>query len=168
MKSSDAVRARTIGEAAARYGLATSVLRHWDAAGVLRPAFRRGGQRRYSPDDVYRIGVVLFCQEAGLSLAEIAQLLSTRRPITRRAMLRRKEADLDARIAGATAARRMVREVMWCSAPDPLACPRFRATVDARSVEKVGTSTRASNTSSTRSHVKPIRRPPAFTRRRLS
>lgn len=120
-----------IGEAAARYGLATSVLRHWDAVDVLRPALRRGGQRRYSSDDVYRIGVVLFCQEAGLSLAEIAQLLSTRRPKSRRAMLRRKESELDARIALAISARRMVREVMWCSAPNPVACPRFRATVDA-------------------------------------
>ncbi len=132
MKSSDARSASTIGEAAARYGLATSVLRHWDAAGVLRPSFRTGGQRRYSSGDVYRIGVVLFCKEAGLSLAEIAQLLSTRRPKRRRAMLRRKEAELDARIAGATAARRMIREVMWCSASDPVACPHFRATVDAR------------------------------------
>lgn len=131
MKSSDLAASCTIGEAAARYGLAASVLRHWDAAGVLRPALRRGGQRRYSPDDVYRIGVVLFCQQAGLSLTEVAQLLSTRRPKARRAMLRRKEAELDARIAGATAARHMVREVMWCSAPDPLACPRFRATIDA-------------------------------------
>ena len=136
MKSSGATSASTIGEAAARYGLAPSVLRHWDDAGALRPSFRTGGQRRYSADDVYKIGVVLFCKEAGLSLAEIGQLLSTRRPRSRRGMLRRKEAELDARIAGATAARRMVREVMWCSAPDPLACPRFRATVDARAASR--------------------------------
>jgi MerR family copper efflux transcriptional regulator len=130
MKSS-AARPCTIGEAAAQFGLATSVLRHWDGVGVLRPAFRSGGQRRYSVDDVYRIGVILFCQEAGLSLDEIARLLSTRRARERRALLRNKEAELDTRIASATAARAMIREVRWCSAPDPLACPRFRATIDA-------------------------------------
>lgn len=122
----------TIGDAAARYGLATSVLRHWDAAGVLRPSGRKSGQRRYTAPDVYRVGVVLFCKEAGLSLAEIRQLLSTRRSESRRVMLRRKVAELDERMARAAEAKRMVQEVMHCSAPDPVSCPHFRATIDAR------------------------------------
>jgi DNA-binding transcriptional MerR regulator len=37
-----------IGELAGRFGLATHVLRHWEAAGLLIPAARVGGRRQYT------------------------------------------------------------------------------------------------------------------------
>ena len=42
----------TIGELAARFGLATHVLRHWEAMGLLTPAARVNGRRRYRQEHV--------------------------------------------------------------------------------------------------------------------
>lgn len=122
----------TIGQLAARFGLAASVLRHWDSVGVFTPSARISGRRHYSADDAYRVGVILIAREAGLSLEEIRQMLSTRRSRARHAMLRRKAEALDRQLEQVRAARRMVDEVMNCTAPDPVACPRFRAAIDRR------------------------------------
>ncbi|WP_236700641.1 helix-turn-helix domain-containing protein [Allosalinactinospora lopnorensis] len=45
----------SIGEIAGRFGLATHVLRHWEAAGVLRPARRVNGRRRYDPEHLAQV-----------------------------------------------------------------------------------------------------------------
>jgi MerR family copper efflux transcriptional regulator len=37
-----------IGDLAARFGLATHVLRHWEEMGLLRPARTSAGRRRYT------------------------------------------------------------------------------------------------------------------------
>jgi DNA-binding transcriptional MerR regulator len=120
----------SIGQLAERFGLRTSLLRHWDAIGVLRPSARTSGRRRYTEDDAYRVGVILFCRQAGLTLPEIRVMLSSRRSKQRQAMLRHKAAELDRRIEETRAARRMAGELLHCTAPDPVACPRFRDAVD--------------------------------------
>lgn len=46
----------TIGEVARRTGIATHVLRYWEARGMkLRPVKRAGGRRLYRPEDVAMI-----------------------------------------------------------------------------------------------------------------
>lgn len=64
-----------VGEAAARLGVATHVLRHWEDMGVLDPARTPAGHRRYTDAEVDRGRLILRCQRAGLSLAEIRALV---------------------------------------------------------------------------------------------
>ena len=116
-----------IGTVAERFGIATSVLRHWDAEGLLVPAARISGRRRYSEGDVYRAAAILQLKDAGCSLAEIRLILGVRSPSRRRALLERKRAELIRRIAQAEAASGMIAEVLQCEARDPIACQYFQA-----------------------------------------
>src|SRR5437899_2213332 len=65
----------TIGQIAAQAGLRTSALRYYEGEGLLRPAARVGGQRRYRPDAVEQLAVIGFRRELGFSLGEIRRLL---------------------------------------------------------------------------------------------
>src|ERR671921_206234 len=60
----------SIGEVARRAGLATSAIRYYERAGVLPPAERVGGRRRYGPEAVRRLAVIGIAQQAGFTLAE--------------------------------------------------------------------------------------------------
>ena len=66
----------TIGEVAARAGLRTSALRYYEAAGVLPPTERVGGQRRYDEAVLARLAVVRLAQDAGFSVTEIRSLVA--------------------------------------------------------------------------------------------
>ncbi|MGA8046229.1 MAG: MerR family transcriptional regulator, partial [Dermatophilaceae bacterium] len=61
----------SIGEAAARFDLATHVLRYWEDEGLLAPRRDASGYRRYGPDEVVRIAVILRNQVAGMTLEQI-------------------------------------------------------------------------------------------------
>lgn len=67
----------TIGEAAARAGVAASTLRFYEARGLIRSARTSGNQRRYHRSMLRRISVIQVAQSLGLSLAEIAEALAT-------------------------------------------------------------------------------------------
>jgi DNA-binding transcriptional MerR regulator len=98
----------------------------------LRPTVRVSGRRRYGEEAAYRGGIIVICKRAGLQLGEIRALLSARRPKVRQATLARKRAEFEERLATIRAAQAILNEVMYCDAPDPVACPTFRAIVDAR------------------------------------
>ncbi len=61
----------TIGEVAERVGLRTSALRYYEDEGLLEPAARVGGHRRYEQDAVDRLVVIQFCRPPGFTLPEI-------------------------------------------------------------------------------------------------
>ena len=61
----------TIGELAASAGVTASAIRYWERAGVLPPALRISGQRRYGAAWVARIRTLRFAQSCGLSLKEM-------------------------------------------------------------------------------------------------
>lgn len=65
----------TIGEVARRAGLRTSAVRYYEDAGVLPPAARVGGQRRYDETVLARLAVIRLAQEVGFSVAEIRALV---------------------------------------------------------------------------------------------
>jgi MerR family redox-sensitive transcriptional activator SoxR len=65
----------TIGEVARRTGLRPSALRYYEEVGVLPPAKRVGGQRRYDEGALARLAVVSLAQEVGFSIAEIRALV---------------------------------------------------------------------------------------------
>ena len=66
----------TIGEAAARIGIATSALRFYEEKGLIQSRRTDGGQRRYARDVLRRVAFIRAAQSVGLSLTEIADGLS--------------------------------------------------------------------------------------------
>ncbi len=65
----------TIGELAARTGLAVSAIRYYEAQGLIRPWRNPGGQRRFQRADLRRLSFVMISQQFGFSLPEIRALL---------------------------------------------------------------------------------------------
>jgi MerR family redox-sensitive transcriptional activator SoxR len=95
----------TIGDLAARTGLAVSAIRFYETHGLVRPLRNAGGHRRYARADLRRLSFAMIAQRLGVSLATIATHLATlpadRAPSqadwTR--ISTQFRADLDARIA---------------------------------------------------------------------
>ena len=95
----------SIGEVAARAGVATSALRFYEREGLIRAIRSEGGQRRYERDVLRRIAFVRAAQRVGLSLDDIRASLATlpdnRTPTSRdwERLSRRWRPLLDSRIA---------------------------------------------------------------------
>ncbi|MDQ2706139.1 MAG: MerR family transcriptional regulator [Actinomycetota bacterium] len=68
----------SIGELSERSGVPTTTLRYYDELGLVRPADRAAGRRRYTASAVRDVGVILFFREIGLSLAEIGRFIEGR------------------------------------------------------------------------------------------
>ncbi|MCE3551689.1 MerR family DNA-binding transcriptional regulator [Pseudonocardia sp. RS11V-5] len=66
-----------IGEVAERSGISARMLRHYDSIGLVSPTGRtQGGYRRYSEEDVRRLFHVEGLRSLGLSLRDIADVLT--------------------------------------------------------------------------------------------
>lgn len=127
MKSS----AFTIGELAARFGLAPHVLRHWESAGLLSPSRDQNGQRRYAESDLPRVAMILMGKEAGLGLRALREVLSTGDPMDHEDVLRRHVAVLERQIAQAQEAKTLIEHALSC----PVAfaeCPHANEQLAAR------------------------------------
>jgi DNA-binding transcriptional MerR regulator len=122
----------TIGAVAARFGLATHVLRHWESVGLLAPARAVAGRRRYGPDHLYRIAVILRAKEAGFGLDDIRDMITASDPTERDAILRRHRAELAHRIARAQASLDLIDCALTCDHDDLTSCPHFQAVVAER------------------------------------
>jgi DNA-binding transcriptional MerR regulator len=118
-----------IGELARRTGTATSALRYYERLGLLSPAERAGGKRHYSASSAERVALIRLCQNAGFTLAEIGRLLGDgswdRQGFGE--LAKRKITELDARIADAQRAKKLIKHGLACPHPDLLTCPRFRS-----------------------------------------
>jgi MerR family redox-sensitive transcriptional activator SoxR len=66
-----------ISEAAARVGLNPSAIRYYERIGLLPPATRVNGQRRYDSIELYRLGVIQRARQLGFTLTAIRQLLQS-------------------------------------------------------------------------------------------
>ncbi len=71
------MEALTIGEVAARSGVARSALRYYETQGLVSPTRTGGGARRYPRSVLRRLAFVRAAQNVGLSLAEIRAALAT-------------------------------------------------------------------------------------------
>lgn len=67
----------TIGQVAARAGLAPSALRFYEAEGLIRARRSGGGQRRFHRDVLRRIAFVRVAQRVGLTIQEVRDALAT-------------------------------------------------------------------------------------------
>lgn len=121
----------TIGELARRSGVTTTTLRYYDELGLVKPARRLSGQRRYDDTAVATVGVVKFLQEVGLTLAETNDLMRTRSqaPTAWRDLAIRKVDELRGRIAKERAAVKALEHSLGCPMEDPAQCPTFWKTV---------------------------------------
>ena len=74
----------TIGDLAARTGVAVSAIRFYEAKGLVAALRTSGNQRRFLRADIRRVSFILIAQGLGLSLeeiaAELARLPGTRTP----------------------------------------------------------------------------------------
>ena len=66
----------TIGELAARTGIAVSAVRFYEAKGLVHPIRTRGNQRRFLRSDIRRISFALIAQQLGFTLPQIAAELA--------------------------------------------------------------------------------------------
>ncbi|CAL9360046.1 hypothetical protein SUDANB96_00644 [Streptomyces sp. enrichment culture] len=124
----------SIGALAARFGLATHVLRHWESMGLLHPARDANGRRRYGADDVTRVATILLLKKAGLGLDTIRSLSGAVDRATRHEILRAEAEDLRSRIAAARASLELLEGGLSCEHEDVTRCPNYRRLI----AEQVG------------------------------
>jgi DNA-binding transcriptional MerR regulator len=126
-------RLLTIGELARRAGVSTAALRYYEERGLLPPAARTSGQRRYPESAVGRVGIILLLGDVGFSLAERKVFMASRGALEDwQPLARRKLAELDDQIAKAQAAREAIDHALRCPHDDILECPNFARVVAAR------------------------------------
>ena len=117
----------TIGQVARQAGLRPSTLRYYERFGLLPVAARQGGQRCYDEAVLQRLAIIHTAQQAGFTLAEIAILLDEILPSASpgpqwRDLLRRKMAELEARLAHIQRMRALLEDVMRCDDPGLADC----------------------------------------------
>ena len=126
LKSSHLHELLTIGDLAGRFGLATHVIRHWEDMGLIDPATRVNGRRYYGEAQVARVTMILRGKQAGLTLAQIRELLTTPRD-RHAALLTGYRAEMDEQIRRIEAARSMIDHMIGCHADDVTECVEFQA-----------------------------------------
>jgi MerR family transcriptional regulator, redox-sensitive transcriptional activator SoxR len=119
----------SIGEVAARSGMAASAIRYYEGEGLLARPARRSGRRVYDESVLDRLGLIDLAKRAGFTVAEIKRLVAGfspgRPPGERwRALTRAKLGELDERIAEAERMKGVLRVIGRCRCPSLAACGR--------------------------------------------
>ena len=107
----------TISQVAQQLRLRTSAIRYYERIGLLPPAPRLNGQRRYDRAVVYRLAIIQRARQLGFSLSEIRQLFFGFRDITGpsdrwRVLSQQKLAELDHLMDGIRAVRGLLKKLM--------------------------------------------------------
>lgn len=105
-----------ISEVARQVGLRPSAIRYYEQIGILAPAERSSGQRRYDKNVLYRLALIQRARQSGFTLEEIRQLFFGFRegtPISRRwqKVSQKKLAELDAMVEQIEVMRRLLRRI---------------------------------------------------------
>jgi DNA-binding transcriptional MerR regulator len=127
MKSTVSDAPLSIGDLAARFGLATHVIRHWETVGLLAPSVRVSGRRRYGQPHIARVALILRGKQAGLSLPALRDVLEARDRAAQRHLLVRHQQDIERQIAELTVARMLIEHALACPADDFTSCPKLQA-----------------------------------------
>ncbi len=128
MTRSAAHRVLTVGEVAARAGVATSALRFYEAEGLIQSFRTPAGHRRYQPDVLRRVSFVRTAQLVGLTLTEIREALASlpdgRTPTARdwSRLAKNWQPRLDERIAVLTRLRDQLGDCIGCGCLSLSAC----------------------------------------------
>lgn len=67
----------SIGQLAARTGLAVSAIRYYETQGLVHPIRNAGGQRRFRRSDIRRLSFVLIAQQFGFTIGEIRRQMAS-------------------------------------------------------------------------------------------
>jgi MerR family redox-sensitive transcriptional activator SoxR len=107
----------TISEVARQVGLRPSAIRYYEQIGILLPAQRISGQRRYDTSVFYRLAVIQRARQTGFTLSEIQQLIFGFGNVTWASerwqkLSTRKLAELDGLMDGIKTARRLLKKMM--------------------------------------------------------
>jgi MerR family redox-sensitive transcriptional activator SoxR len=119
----------SVGEVAARSGVAVSTLHFYEAQGLIQSWRNSGNQRRYAREVLRRVAVIKVAQRTGISLLEIRQALATlpdgRTPSAAdwKRLSTRWRADLDDRIQRLTRLRDQLDGCIGCGCLSLGVCP---------------------------------------------
>ena len=107
----------TISQVARQVDLQASAIRYYERIGLLPPALRMSGQRRYDNTALYRLAIIQRARQLGFTLDEIRQLFFGFRNVTRasvrwRTLSRKKLAELDQLMNGIKTVRRLLKKMM--------------------------------------------------------
>ena len=107
----------TISQVAQQIGIQTSAIRYYEQIGLLPPAQRLSGQRRYDSTVLYRLAIIQRARQLGFTLTEIRQLFFGFRDVTHaserwQTLSRRKLAELDHLMDGIKEVRRLLKQLM--------------------------------------------------------
>lgn len=117
-----------IGEVADRAGVRVSLLRYYEEIGLLAPAERVSGQRRYDETVLRRLAVIDVAQRSGLTLAEIRELVEHGNdPMSERLreLAERRLPEIDALIERAGRVRTWLERATACDCQTIDACALF-------------------------------------------
>lgn len=131
-----------IAELSGRTGTAPSALRYYEHLGLLSPTGRAGGRRKYASSAAEQVALIRLYQDAGFTLAEIAELLRVNKG--RKAAWARyaqeKIDELEHRISEAQQAKALLEHALSCPAPNLFTCPNFQGELQARLIDTSETS----------------------------
>jgi len=107
----------TISQVARQIRLRPSAIRYYERIGLLPPAQRRSGQRRYDPTALYRLAIIQRARQLGFTLSEIRHLFFGFRDVTRaserwRLLSQRKLVELDHLMEGIKVVRGLLKKLM--------------------------------------------------------
>jgi MerR family redox-sensitive transcriptional activator SoxR len=107
----------TISQVAQQIGIQPSAIRYYEQIGLLPPAQRLNGQRRYDSTVLYRLAIIQHARRLGFTLNEIRQLFFGFRDVSRpsqrwRSLSQRKLAELDRLMNGIKAVRALLKQLM--------------------------------------------------------
>jgi len=107
----------TISQVARQVGLKPSAIRYYEQKGILPPADRISGQRRYDRSVLYRLAVVQRARQAGFALDEIKALFfgfaeGTRAEARWRRLADRKLAELNELAEQITTMQALLKRLM--------------------------------------------------------
>lgn len=107
----------TISEIACQVGLQPSAIRYYERIGLLPPAERLSGQRRYDSTAIYRLAIIQRARQSGFTLDEIRKLFfgfgsNTRATERWEQMSRRKLLELDVLMDGIKSMQGLLKKMM--------------------------------------------------------
>jgi MerR family redox-sensitive transcriptional activator SoxR len=107
----------TISQVARQLRLRASAIRYYERIGLLPPAERQSGQRRYDSTVLYRLAIIQRARQLGFTLSEIRHLFFGFRDVTRaserwRTLSEKKLRELDDLMDGIKVVRGVLRKLM--------------------------------------------------------
>jgi MerR family transcriptional regulator, redox-sensitive transcriptional activator SoxR len=107
----------TISKVARQVGLQPSAIRYYERIGILLPAPRVSGQRRYDTTVLYRLAVIQRARRSGFTLDEIRKLFFGFGNVTRaserwQTLSRKKLAELDSLMESIKTMRGLLKKMM--------------------------------------------------------